>query len=223
MKSKNILIALLLVITIALAVGLAFLGNKYIRTRNDLNDMITKQEEAKNENREEQNKDDAEESKKEDEFSNVIFNPEKIVNKGEDTYANIFSLGGYRGEFIISDNIAIHKIHLNSAQQETHENKYELEEKVTDFAMANVYPGVAEEYAFVTESGKLYYAINGSAPDYKYETTEITQVSNIVRVGSGEYISDDTNLTLRKGEVLIAIDKDGNCYDVRKLYEEIKQ
>ncbi len=223
MKSKNILIALLLVITIALAVGLAFLGNKYIRTRNDLNDMITKQEEAKNENKEEQNKDDAEEPKKEDELSNVIFDPEKIVNKGDDTYLNKFSIGGYRGDLAISDNRVTHTIYLNSAPQETQEFKYELEGKVTDVAMANVFPGVAEEYAFVTESGKLYYAINTSAPNNTNEVTEITQVSNIVKVGVGEYDSDHMDPTVRRGSVLIAIDKDGNCYDVRKLTEKIKQ
>lgn len=88
--------------------------------------------------------------------------------------------------------------------------------------MSSVYPGAAEEYAFVTKSGELYYFMNVTGADNSNNFMEITQVSNIVKVGVGYYDSDYSDLAAPKGSVLIAIDKDGNCYDVRKLYNELK-
>lgn len=94
---------------------------------------------------------------------------------------------------------------------------------VTDVAMSSVYPGASEKYAFVTESGKLYYYMNVTGGDNSNNFVEITQISNIVKVGISTYDSDYSNPETRKGSVLVAIDKDGNCYDIRKLYYELKK
>lgn len=220
---KRITIIILVILVIFLVCSLAVIGNKYIKSKNDLNQVNEKIEELSKkyeEKAEDENNKKTEEDEKE-EFLNCTFDPEKIVNKGEDKYLEDFSIGGYRGDLTINDNKVNHTIHINFEPDRV-EFEHEFEEKVTDVAMSSVYPGAAEEYAFVTKSGKLYYFMNVTGADNSNNFMEIMQVSNIVKVGVGYYDSDYSDLAAPKGSVLIAIDKDGNCYDVRKLYNELK-
>ncbi len=221
---KRISMILLVVLVILLVCSLAIVGNKYIKMRNDLSQANAKVEQLSKENQTKiENKDNEEEVKKEEKFSNVVYDPEKIVNKGEDNYSNKFSIGGYRGDLTINGNKVSHVIYLNTEPGKTEEHIFNLEEKISDVAMANLYPGVAEEYAFLSKNGKVYYSRNTTGLDDEKDVIEITQISNIVKVGVSTYDSDYSNPETRKGSVLVAIDKDGNCYDIRKLYEELKK
>lgn len=220
---KRISIVLLVFLVILLVCSLAIFGNKYIKMRNDLSQANAKVEQLSKEDETKlENKDNEQELKKEEKFSNVVFDPENIVNKGEDNYSNNFSIGGYRGDLTINGNKVSHSLRINF-EPDRIEYEHEFEEMVTDVAMSSVYPGASEEYAFVTESGKLYYYMNVTGGDNSNNFVEITQISNIVKVGISTYDSDYSNPETRKGSVLVAIDKDGNCYDIRKLYYELKK
>lgn len=211
MKSKNIIMSVLLLIVIVAISGVVFLGIKYKDSLNEVENLkseITKlneQVEGDEVKEPEVEQDDLTES-----FKNVKYDSSKIVNS-DSTYDEGCSIGSTRGNLHINRNTLTFEI-LNTASNYQYSITYDAKEPIIDAIRGAGGQGAFEITAIVTETGKVY--INKSFKDD--DENELTEVQSLPKICKVVYTTSTTKDGYFYGGTVIAIDEEGNGYDLLK-------
>ena len=208
MKKTTLLNVMLIIIIVVIA----FLGYGYKQNKDEIEALNSKIEELNNVEVQEPNTSDKEPASVVENQKLVMYNSSKVVNS-DAKYSNSYSVGSYRGSLYIEGNKVTFSV-FNQNSGSNDEYVYEVNENVSDVALALVGQGTAEAKAIVTESGKVF--INMAYNKDDLSVVELTGLPKICRV----VITSKENTS---GEFLIGIDEDGNCYDLMVEYNKISK
>lgn len=209
MKGKNIIMIILLLIAILAISATVFLGIKYKNTSTEVENL--KGEIAKlNEQISSEEKEPEAEQEIVEEFSNVKYDPSKVVNS-DSTYSENCYLGSTRGSLGIKGSELTFSVQV-TASNYNYSVTYDAKEKIVDSVRGAGGQGAVEITAIVTESGKVYTNIS-SKDDGANELAEVQNLPKICRV---VYTTSTTKDGYFYGGTIIALDEEGNGYDLLK-------
>lgn len=216
MKGKNIVIIILVLIAIVAIAGTVVFGIKYKNTADEvenLNSEITKLNEQIN-SEEVEEKETKPEQEIAEEFKNVKYDPNKIVNTDR-TYGENYYIGSTRrGILEFKGNELTFSVEI-SASDYSYSVTYDAKETIVDAARGTGGQGMFEITAIVTESGKVY--TNTSFGDDG--ANELLEVQNLPKICRVVYTtsSAEVGTYYDYGGTIIAIDEEGNGYDLLRM------
>lgn len=211
MKGKNIVIIILLLIAIVAIIGTVLFGIKYKNTADEVENLKSEIAKLNEQSGSEKVEEVEEEPEIVDEFKNVKYDSNKIVNS-DSTYGENCYIGSTRGSLGLKENELTFSTQ-NSISDYSYSVTYDAKETIVDAARGTGGQGAFEITAIVTESGKVYTNYS-SKDDGANELVEVQNLPKIVRV---VYTTSTTKDGYFYGGTIIAIDEDGNGYDLLRM------
>ena len=232
-KRKNVYITIFIITTVlagCLAVYFGVKGNKDVekleaklKENTALTDDTTKEQEEKNNEQTEKNNTEVVEKVVEKIVEKGIiptYDPSKMQNKLSDVnYSNniMYSqiVSGLSFNINSSGNVNA-TVHNGGESKELKING--INGKVIDVCQGTLGQGANDALVFLTENGDVYFADNVLAATNQYNGTwvlnaeKVSSVSNICRIFWS--MSEKTNSNSKARATFIAIDTNGNCYDL---------